>query len=253
MLYRHLYKKDKRKRGGFIIKMQRKDKVSSTPIRPAPKRESLGLIEKNTVSEKVKQFTKRTIEFEPKVASSPPFHSNLSTINETSSSHISVDSGYDSNSFRRRSKSFGIRSIGNSVIDSYPKNFKWSYLKYFGVDPKEYLSQYNIDLDTIDENAFVSRKLTADLGSDDNNEIFRGMRDPSQTFSAKCPGEKLENPGLTKKRTVESDRSDETLINSKTGMFFVFGSSFQNFVKLFFPFMSIFRFYDFESIGNSSN
>lgn len=224
-----------------------KKKIRSTPFtRIHNVRESLG-IKKNTVSGMVKLFTERSesIEFDSKVASSSPpitgqgsyvaLNSDLTPIKETSS-YISIDSGYDSVSFRGRSKNFGARSIRDSVIDSYAKypNFKWSYLKYFGEDPKEYLSRYDIDLDTIDKNSTVSQKITANLGRDDNDELFRSMRERSQTFSAKRPGEKLESQGLIKKRRREIIRSDvTTLIMLKAGMFSLFGSRLSILVSTF--------------------
>lgn len=83
---------------------------------------------------------------------------------------------------RERSKSCSTNTVHRNVLASYAKypNFKWRHLKYFGVDPAEFLaSKYNIDLDTINENPSDAGKV------DPINDTFGSMRRRSQSFNTK--------------------------------------------------------------------
>lgn len=224
-------------------------KISSTPInRSHSVRESLGRIEKNIVSGMVKRFTEtknsdsgQSDHMSPIAENSVRQNSFFNDISQIkgSSSFTSIDSGYDS--FRRRSKSFGTRSIRDSIIDSYAKypNFKFSQLKYFGVDPKEYLSSYNIDLDTINEMLKDTKSITGnrDNRDDDKHEDkeFESVRERCQTFSTKTFGIKRKIQHFTeddarrvqKTRRVSISQTNElnlSLVNSKGGkwIFLVF-------------------------------
>lgn len=217
------------------IKMPKatKSNITSTPTDQVYNvRESLGLIKKNTVLGMVHLFNQSeklttSVDFDPKSTSSPPSlnitscFDDLEAIKETSS-HISIDSGYDSISFRRRSKSCGKRSIRDSIIDSYAEypNFKWKYLKYFGVDPKEYLSRFDINLDqsAIDEDP---KNTIGNSGGDGNDGVKVFELERSQTFRVnKRSGDQLSNQNATKKHRGNEVKSAVTLVNAKTGRSF---------------------------------
>lgn len=189
----------------------RAQSISSTPIvRIKGVRESLGRIKQNTVSGMVKLFSKqkKVIEIDSPtevdhkssqddklIVRQISFFNDLSSINQASEYDLklqSPDSGYDSFAFRARSSSVNASSINNqsrAFLAHYAKypNFKWDYLKYFGEDPKEYLSRHNIDLDTICEDDSRYRHTIGrnNERSVANNNSFDGMRKRSQSFNSK--------------------------------------------------------------------
>lgn len=145
------------------LKMSRQK--HSTPVRR--NRESIGFIKMNTVSNLVKAFSQhRTLTPTPKdredSCDSPveaaPINSQITFPNELSSilpdrenDSYNGDSGYDSIGFRKRANTVATSSVTlqqrfKSSYEKFP-NFKWRYLKYFGVDPKAYLSKLNVDFD----------------------------------------------------------------------------------------------------------
>lgn len=179
---------------------------SSTPFQRLKNvRQSLGKIRKNTVSGMVKVFThqKKLIKTDSPsevdrklslfgddksvVSDQISYFNEISSINQASvdSELNSVDSGDDFISARRRSKTFnasGIKNQSSHIIGKYSKypNFKWRYLKYFGEDPKQYLSSLNVDLDSISEISTSLRTRNGNRGV----EEFDSMRKRSQSFNA---------------------------------------------------------------------
>ncbi|XP_037051731.1 uncharacterized protein LOC119085421 isoform X2 [Bradysia coprophila] len=184
------------------------DRTSSTPVTRLP-RESLAGIKKNTVSGMVNRFTQLlewtnndVVDRKPAigpVGRQVSFFTDFSTINEASENGIdsklnSVDSGYDS--FRRRSRSVNSSSMNNASqsqsllakFEKYP-NFKFSYLKYFGVDPTEYLSTFGVDFNSVsnstDSTCKNSSNRRANGGDSVVTNITLTMRKRSQTLHSK--------------------------------------------------------------------
>ncbi|KAG4070768.1 hypothetical protein HA402_010994 [Bradysia odoriphaga] len=185
-------------------KLKEINRSSSTPVTRLP-RESLAGIKKNTVSEMVNRFTQLLEWTNNDVVDRKPtigpvirqvsFFTDFSTINEATGNGIdskldSADSGYDS--FRQRSRSVNTSLMSNAsqtLLAKYEKypNFKFSYLKYFGVDPTEYLSTFGVSVsDSTDSTCKNSSDRKAN--GDDNfvaTNIKLIMRKRSQTFSSK--------------------------------------------------------------------
>ncbi|KAG4073919.1 hypothetical protein HA402_014124 [Bradysia odoriphaga] len=177
------------------------NRTSSTPVTRLP-RESLAGIKKNTVSGMVNRFTQLlewsnndVVDRKPTigpVGRQVSFFTDFSTINEASGNCVdsklnSVDSGYDS--FRQRSHSVNTSSTNNasqSLLAKYEKypNFKFSYLKYFGVDPTEYLSTFGVSVsDSTSKNSSERKDNGDDSVVATNIKLI--MRKRSQTLSSK--------------------------------------------------------------------
>lgn len=148
------------------------------------------------------------------------FFNDLSSIKEASSFN-SIDSGYDSVNFRHRSTSCDTRSMQTSVIDAYAKypNWKWSHLKYFGEDPKEYLSRFNIDLDTINEISTITHTIAGGNRGDngiENKETFASMRRRSQSVNVKSVAKATNIQGGQHPKN-ENKRNFSQLVDSTVG------------------------------------
>lgn len=183
-----------------MIKIEGAKRLSSTPI-TRPPRQSLARIKKDTVSGMVNRFS-QMIESSGDVTDRKPagrqmsLFTEFSTINETSngsdSKFNSGDSGYGDDSFRRRSRSVNtITAITNAskvVLSKYEKhpNFKFSYLKYFGVEPTEYLSTFGIEYDSVSDTVFNLSDRKANGSDTVTNDIeFSIKRKRSHTVSSK--------------------------------------------------------------------
>lgn len=199
------------------------NKKTSTPFqRLKNARKSLGKIQKNTVSGMVKMFTHQSklakidssSEFDQKlslfeddksvVTDQISYFNELSSVNQASEYEVDsklneTDSGDDCPSVRKRSKSCSTSSIKNPLIERYAEypNFKWSYLKYFGEDPVQYLTRLNVDLSTINE---ISTGLISMTGNGDGVHKSDSMRKRSQSFHVK----KLDGVTVTQESNLES-------------------------------------------------
>ncbi|KAJ6638750.1 hypothetical protein Bhyg_11488 [Pseudolycoriella hygida] len=165
----------------------------STPIR-----KSLANIKKNSVAGMVELFSQpikllktddESLENESKLSPQLPsgvnkhvaFFNEISAIGQRSDSveSMDLDSGYGDSDFRIRSQSVSASSLNNTsmrpsnIIEAYKKypNFKLEYLKYFAVNPREFLSQYGCGVDVID----------SVLTKDDNDDL----RKRSKSFGTK--------------------------------------------------------------------
>lgn len=220
------------------------NQYSSTPMtRSKNPRESLGRIKQNTVSGMVKFFTQQASQLEEEESNSespsefdqkPPkddtlivtqisYFNDLSSINQAShyGSDSKIDSGYDSIASRERSQSYNEMNKykGSTILESYAKypNFKLSYLKYFGENPKEFLSRYDYDLDAISDISTGREAISGNNGCDVScvNE-FVNKRKRSQSFSAKTVSKRNNGSGVACATAFDRPRERSQSFNAKT-------------------------------------
>lgn len=188
---------------------------TSTPFeRLKNVRQSLGRIKKNTVSGMVNLFTQRKklmktdsgdslseVDRKPSlfgddrsiISDQISYFNELSlasesSVNSMNSKWNATESDDNFMAVRQRSQSCNASSIKHpsSVIAAYAKypNFKWSQLKYFGVDPKTYLASFNIDYDDVGNISTGSTSFSGN-GGDLAGVDFDIKRKRSQSFGAK--------------------------------------------------------------------
>lgn len=174
-------------------------------------RRSLLKIKTNTVTGMVHLFTasKKSIATEststnermtkkskiPLVESEPDKANSLETSNSQSpiKNYIAYfnelsENAVNENVSRRRAQSCNAKTISKqtSIIakyKEYPK-FKWSYLKYFGVDPRKYLLSHGVDL----ASAGFYKHIPTDSNAQSNRGIdndFSKIRKRSQSCNVK--------------------------------------------------------------------
>lgn len=194
-------------------------KKTSTPFtRLKNVRQSLCKIQKNTVSGMVNLFThqsklgkadspsKLSLFEEDKsvVTDQISYFNELSSVNQASECEVDsklnqTDSGDDFTSVRKRSKSYSTSNVKKNPLERYAEfpNFKWRYLKYFGVDPVQYLSGLNVDRSTISEMLTDHTTMT---GNGDGVHKSDSMRKRSQSLHVK----KLDGVTETQESNLES-------------------------------------------------
>lgn len=152
-------------------------KIASTPCKNFKGRESLGFIKCNTVAKMINAFEQPKKSPNKSPGQDSTIFKNMSPITEVSSLTMGDSAVGSSSPYRSRSKSISnsTSTVQSSArtLEAYANfpNFKFKQLKYFGVDPRNYLRQLNVDEETID------RLLQCD--------IDRAMRQRSKTVSGR--------------------------------------------------------------------